>query len=214
MTEPEVPEPPDPAALDPLVKTWPGGTDLWRVHKLDRRPAEFNPGVDVGRFHPFSGFAGKAVATLYAANTWEGAVSETLLRNVPLRGAPRTKRRAELEVRAMSLLRLGREVPLVELRGTGLRRLQLKRRELIETEADQYSRSVRWAAALYQAVPQAGGLVWTSRLHDPSAAVVFFGDRVAEKDFSLVEGPIPLGFGKGLARVMELAEEAGILIAD
>jgi hypothetical protein len=44
--------------------------------------------------------------------------------------------------------------------------------------------------------------------------VVFFGDRVAEKDFSLVEGPIPLGFGKGLARVMELAEEAVILIVD
>jgi hypothetical protein len=56
--------------------------------------------------------------------------------------------------------------------------------------------------------------VWTSRFHDPSAAVVFFVDRVAEMDFSLIEGPIPLGFGEGLARVMELAEEAGILIAD
>jgi hypothetical protein len=214
LTDPEVPEPPDPAALDPLVKMWPGGADLWRVHKLDRRPAEFNPGVDIGRFHPFSGSAGKPVATLYAANTWEGAVSETVFRDVPLRGAPRIKRRTEIEIRAMSLLRLGREVPLVELRGTGLRRLRLKRSELIEAEADQYSRSVRWAAALYQAVPQAAGLVWTSRIHDSSAALMFFGDRVAEKDFSLVEGPIPLGFGKGLARVMELAEEAGILIAD
>jgi hypothetical protein len=212
LTDPEVPEPPDPATLDPLLKVWPSGADLWRVHKLDRRPAEFNPGVDSGRFHPFSGSAGKPVATLYAASTWQGAVSETLFREVPLRGAPRTKRRAELELRAMSLLRLRREVKLVELRGTGLRRLRLQRRELIETEADQYSRSVRWAAALYQGVPQAGGLVWTSRLHDPSAAVVFFGDRVAEKDFSPVEGPIPLGVGKGLARVMELAEEAGILI--
>lgn len=214
MTDPEVPEPPDPAALDPLVKTWPGGADFWRVHKLHRRPAEFNSGVDVGRFHPFSGSAGKLVATLYAADTWEGALSETVFRDVPLRGAPRTKRRAELEVRAMSRLRLAREVHLVELRGTGLRRLRLQRRELIETEADQYPRAVRWAAALYQAVPQAAGLVWTSRLHDPSAVVVFFGDRVTEKDFSLVEGPIPLGFGRGLVRVMELAEEAGILIAD
>jgi hypothetical protein len=148
LTDPEAPEPPDPGALDPLVKMWPRGADLWRVHKLDRRPAEFNPGVDVGRFHPFSGFAGKPVSTLYAANSWEGAVSETVFRDVPLRGGPRTKRRAELEIRAMSLLRLGREVPLVELRGTGLRRLRLQRRELIETEADQYSRSARWAAAL------------------------------------------------------------------
>jgi len=212
LTDPEVPEPPDPATLDPLFKVWPGGTDLWRVHKLDRRPAELNPGVDSGRFHPFPGAAGKPVATLYAADTWQGAVAETLFRDVPLQGDPRTKRLAELELRAMSLLRLRREVKLVELRGTGLRRLRLQRRELIETEADQYSRSVRWAAALYQAAPEAGGLVWTSRLHDSSAAVVFFGDRVAEKDFTPVEGPIPLGVGKGLARVMELAEEAGILI--
>jgi hypothetical protein len=214
LTDPEVPEPPDPATVDPLLKVWPSETDLWRVHKLDRRPAELNPGLDIGRFHPFSGFAGKLVATLYAACTWEGAVCETLFRDVPLRGAPRIKRRAEVEVRAMSLLRLRREVALVELRGTGLRRLQLKRRELIESEADQYPRSARWAATLYQAAPQAGGLVWTSRFHDPSAAVVFFGDRVAEMDFSLIEGPIPLGFGEGLARVMELAEEAGIIIAD
>jgi len=211
LTDPEVPEPPDPATLDPLLKVWPSGADLWRVHKLDRRPAEFNPGLDIGRFHPFSGSAGKPVTTLYAANTWQGAVAETVFRDVPLRGAPRTKRQAELELRAMSLLRLRREVELVELRGTGLRRLRLQGRELIETEADQYSRSARWAAALYQAAPQAAGLV-TSRLHDLSAAVVFFGDRVAEKDFSPVEGPIPLGMGKGLARVMELAEEAGILI--
>src|SRR5260370_34188095 len=114
----------------------------------------------------------------------------------------------------MSLLRLDRAVSLVELRGTGLRRLQLQRRELIETTADQYSRSVRWAAALHRAAPEAAGLVWTSRLDDSSAAVVFFGDRVTEADFSLVEWPIPLGIGKGLARVMELAEEAGMLIAD
>ncbi len=212
MTDPEVPEPPDPATLDPLVQVWPGGTELWRVHKLDRRPAEFNPGVDSGRFHPFPGAAGKPVPTLYAASTWQGAVAETVFRDVPLRGGPRTKRQSELEVRAMSLLRLRREVKLVELRGTGLRRLRLQRRELIETEADQYPRSVRWAAALYQAAPQAGGLVWTSRLNDPAAVVVFFGDRVAEKDLSSVEGPIPLGVGTGLARVMELAEEAGILI--
>jgi hypothetical protein len=213
LTDPAVPEPPEPAALDPLLKVWPSGADLWRVHRLDRRPAEFNPGMDIGRFHPFPGSAGKPVATLYAASSWQGAVSETVFRDVPLRGPSRTKRLAEIELRAMSLLRLRREVRLVELRGTGLRRLRLQRRELIETDADQYSRTVRWAAALHRAAPRAAGLVWTSRLHDPSAAVVFFGDRVAEKDFSPVEGPIPLGAGKGLARVMELAEEAGILIA-
>jgi hypothetical protein len=44
--------------------------------------------------------------------------------------------------------------------------------------------------------------------------VVFFGDRVAEADFTVIEGPTCLGDSKGLARVRALAEKAGILITD
>jgi len=89
----------------------------------------------------------------------------------------------------------------------------LHRQELIDTEADQYPRTARWARAFYQAEPAAAGLVWIARLADPPA-MMFFGDRVTEKDFSVVDGPIPLGAGKGLAMVMELAEKAKILITD
>ncbi|MFY9821711.1 MAG: RES family NAD+ phosphorylase [Thermoanaerobaculia bacterium] len=214
MTDaPESPEPPDPSTLDPLLEVWPSGTDLWRVHKIKRRPAEFNPGLDRGRFHPFQGSDGTPVSTLYAAATWEGAICETLFRDVPLRGSDRRKARAELEIRAMSRVRLAREVSLIDLRTLGLRRIQLHRRELIDTEADQYPRTARWARALYQAAPAAAGLLWIARLADPPA-MVFFGDRVTEKDFSVLEGPIPLAVGKGLAMVMELAEKAKILITD
>lgn len=213
MTDPGSPEPSDLSNLDPLFEIWPSGTDLWRVHKLKRRPTAFNPGLDQGRFHPFPGADGKPVPTLYTASTWEAAVCETVFRDVPLRGADRRKARAELAVRALSLVRLRREVPLVDLRALGLRRLQLHRRELIDTEADQYPRIARWARALYQASPLAGGLVWISRLADPPA-MVFFGDRVAEEDFAVVEGPIPLGTGPGLERVMGLAEKAKILITE
>jgi hypothetical protein len=58
----------------------------------------------------------------------------------------------------------------------------------------------------------AAGLGWISRFHDTSSAIVFFGDRVAETDFSVLDGPLPLGFGDGLARIMELAEDPRILI--
>jgi hypothetical protein len=215
LTDSGCPEPPDPSSLDPLLGSWPPRLDLWRVHRLKHRPAEFNPGVgtDRGRFHPFSGFDVNSVSILYAAVTWEAAVCETLFRDVPLRDSDRRKARAELEVRGLSLIRLTREVSLVDLRAVGLLRLQLHRRELIDTEADQYPRTARWAQALHDAAPAAAGLVWIARLADP-AAMVFFGDRVTEADFSIIEGPIPLGEDKGLAMVMELAERAGILITD
>jgi RES domain-containing protein len=207
------PEPPDTSTLDPLIEVWPSGSELWRVHKLKRRPSEFNPGLDRGRFHPFPGLDGKPVPTLYAAATWEGAVCETVFRDVPLRGPDRRKARAELEIRALSLVRLTREVSFIDLRTLGLRRLQLHRRELIDTEADQYLRTARWARAFHQAAPVAAGLVWIARLADPPA-MMFFGDRVTEKDFSIIDGPIPLGVGKGLEMVMGLAEKAKILITD
>ncbi len=117
----------------------------------------------------------------------------------------------ELDVRAITRVQLRRDVSLVELRTLGLRRLELHRRDLIDTEADQYPRTARWAQALHQAVPDAAGLVWIARLADP-AAMVFFGDRLTEGDFAVVEGPIPLGEGKGLAMVMDLADKAKILI--
>ena len=207
------PEPPALAALDPLILALPSGTDLWRVHRLAHRPAQFNPGLgpNRGRFHPFQGPGGAPVPTLYAAATWEGAICETVFRDVPVRGPDRRKARAELEIRAMSLVRLTHDVSLVDLRTLGLGRLRLHRRDLIDTEADQYLRTARWAQALHHAAPDAAGLVWIARLADP-AAMVFFGDRVTEADFTVLDGPIPLGDGKGLAMVMDLANKAKILI--
>jgi hypothetical protein len=134
-----------------------------------------------------------------------------VFRDVPLRGPDRRKARAEIDIRALSMIQLRRDVTLVDLRTLGLRRLELHRRDLIDTEADHYPRTARWAQAFHQVVPDAAGLVWIARLADP-AAMIFFGDRVAEADFTVTEGPIPLKEGKGLAMVMELASRAKILI--
>jgi hypothetical protein len=214
LTDPGKPEPPeDPSTLDPLVEPLPGGTELWRIHRLEHGAAHFNPGVGRGRFHPFPGSGGAPVATLYAAETWEGAVCEAVFRDVPLRGPDRRKARAEFEIRAMSRVRLTRDVPLVDLRTLGLRRLGLHRQELIDTEAEEYPRTSRWARAFHQARPDAGGLVWMARLAD-LRAMVFFGDRLTEKDFAVFDDPLPLGEGEGLAMVMELAEKAKILITE
>lgn len=115
--------------------------------------------------------------------------------------------------RALSQVRVTRDVHLVVLRALGLRRLGLHRQELIDTEADHYPRTARWAKAFHQAKPNADGLVWMARLADP-AAMVFFGDRIKESDFAVVGDAIHLGSGEGLTRVMDLAEKALILITE
>jgi len=223
LTNPGTPEPPeDPSALDPLVEPMlPAGMELWRIHRwvkhgapeFTHRAAQFNPGFGRGRFHPFPGAGGAPVPTLYAAENWEGAICETVFHDVPLSGPDRRKARAELATRAMSRVRLTRDVLLVDLRTLGLGRLGLHRQELIDTEADQYPRTARWGRAFHQARPGAVGLMWMARLAD-LRAMVFFGDRVTEKDFAVSDAPLSLGEGEGLAMVMELAEKAKILITE
>ena len=58
------------------------------------------------------------------------------------------------------------------------------------------------------------GIVWRSRHYDDSYAFVLFGDRVRRQEFRVVEPPLPLAVGRGLERVMELAEQADITIVD
>jgi hypothetical protein len=67
--------PPDP--FKPAIETLPKGHRLYRVFTNTRPPTEFNPGVGAAtRF----GFFGKPVVPImYAADTEEAAIAETLL---------------------------------------------------------------------------------------------------------------------------------------
>jgi hypothetical protein len=54
--------------------------------------------------------------------------------------------------------------------------------------------------------------VWRSRHYDGAYVFMLFGDRVRRADLKVLEPPIPLAVGRGLERVMELAERADITI--
>lgn len=206
------PAPPEPSALDPLVSVWSAGKPLARVHDRRFGPASVNPGGGRGRFHPFTREDGAPVPTLYAADSVDGALSETAFRAVPVRGPARRLAAARLGPLRLSVLVPGRDLRLAALHGHGLRRLGLTRRELIDTEASAYERTVPWAAALHAAPIGLDGLEWVSRQHDTSRAVLLFGDRIAPGVLSVRSGPIALDRGPGWDLVLRAAEEAGILI--
>jgi hypothetical protein len=101
---------------------------------------------------------------------------------------------------------------LVQLHGFGLRRLELSRTDLLESDLSHYERTASWARALHDWNEEVQGLVWVSRQHDTSLALVLFGDRVPRRDLEVVKAPLPLAKGVGLKKVRLAAELAGITI--
>lgn len=164
-----VPDPPHPFnAADEWLRT---GERLYRVHSSARLVTEFNPGV--GEPTRFAFFGDPPVPVLYAANTREAAVAESLLHDIPVTGGllPYGK----YADKVMGLIVTRRDLRLAKLSGLGLRRLGVEARELTDTDAADYPRTVRWAAAAHQA--GFDGLSWTSHKCNDTRVVVLFGDR-------------------------------------
>ncbi|WP_232315675.1 RES family NAD+ phosphorylase [Mycobacterium celatum] len=146
---------------------------MYRVFTATRTPAEFNPGV--GAPTPFGFFGKPVVPIMYAAETEEAAVAETLLHNVPAEGGVLTYDR--YSSKALALLKVTRELRLAILHGIDLRRLKVAPDEVTTSPASTYPDTVRWAEAAHGI--GVDGMVWMSRLCNDAKAYVFFGDKCA-----------------------------------
>ena len=204
-----LPEPPPAATLDPATTTWSAGRRLFRVHGAS--PANgFNPGYGRGRFHPLHDSRGESIPTLYAADEIDGALSESVFRDIT--GSVGHIHRADLDPLRLSRLVLEVDLRLVDLTGLALRRLGLTRGQLIEAPARSYGKTARWAETLHEACASAHGLMWVSRQLDTARAVVLFGDRV-RPSWQRPDGPAePLGGGRGFPRVCAAAGRANIAV--
>jgi len=174
------PPPADLTALDPLLATWPAGREFHRCFDVDWGARQFYAGTPSrrGRFHPFTpAGASEAIPVLYGASDVDGALSETVFHDVPVRGTKHVPY-ALLLHRLVVALVPQRDLALVDLTSPGLSRLQLAHRELIDSDPRSYPATAAWARALHDHPTQPDGLLWVSRQHNTSTAVVLFGDRV------------------------------------
>ena len=164
--------PPDP--FDPATATLPEGHLLYRVLSATRTATDFNPGF--GSPTRFGFFGRPKVPILYAADTEDAAIAETLLHDIPAPGGllPYDQYATKVLVR----LKVTRSVRLGVLHGTGLRRLKVTAAELTASAASSYDSTVRWAAAAHRT--GLDGLVWMSRQCNDTKAYVFFGDRCTD----------------------------------
>jgi hypothetical protein len=159
--------------------------------------------------------AGAVAPLWYGADSPEGAIHESVFHDVPFDAHDPILLAATFADRALSPVRTRVPVRIVDLTTPGLRRIRVRRTDLIESNPVAYADTVRWAAALREADPAIGGMRWVARLDDRSLAVVLFGDRVPA-DLLEVDpadgGPLPLGAGSGLDLVETLAERSGITV--
>ncbi|HET7326208.1 MAG TPA: hypothetical protein VFJ14_02885, partial [Nocardioidaceae bacterium] len=84
---------------------------------------------------------------------------------------------------------------LVDLTSEGLRRLDVSRARLIESDARCNAETAAWAQALHAHREHVDGLTWVYRQDDTSRALVLFGDRVEVAELLVAEGCVPLHLG-------------------
>ena len=202
-----VPLPPD--RVTPRRATLKAGRTLYRVHPLRFAATAFNPGRGRhGRFHPFRDETGRVVPTLYAADRADGALSESVFRNVV--GGNRLLL-AHLANTCLTEIVLRVDLDVADLTGPGLKALGLRSRsDLLDCGESQYRRTARWAEAIHRSEAQPQGMIWMSRQFDLAMALLAFGDRVDEDSFTIVRGPLLLDRGAGLSIAREAATEARI----
>jgi hypothetical protein len=206
--------PPVPAAaeLDPLTAIWPAGKPLIRIYPADYGPLGFNPTTASARFRPIFD-AGAVVPTAYAGSDAETALAEGLLRGVDAIEAERKPRLFRKQVRDKRLAQIvaSRELALARLNGSGLTKLGISRKQLIEIPAPDYPYTAGWAQAIYDCPTRFDGLLWTSHQNDSGSAVILWQGRVDPASELEEDGqPLALDNEPGLDLVREACLRAGI----
>ena len=205
------PLPPIDFSVTPTMTTLKKGSCLFRVHHQKYEGTAFNPGVgQPSRFSPIVDSVGNNIPTLYAGNSKNSALAESVFRNLVSISPAIT--RFSLRKQLLSTLQNTRKLRLVDLTQNGLRRLGLKRNQLLESEYDSYKQTARWAEALHNLNDEIDGMVWISTQYDTEKSILLFGDRVFSKDLLIINQGDSLYDGSGLELVLEFANEAGITI--
>lgn len=165
-----------PVPFEPLEETLLAGTAMTRVFDNKRTVNDFNPGI--GSRTRFAFFGRPPVPVLYAAESEEAAICESILHDVPPgRGSVLYD---EIERRVSASMIVARDLRMVSLMGDDLRVLGTEAKHVTGTLPSAYPRTVKWAEAAHDSGYD--GVVWMSNRRNTDRAYVLFGDRVAQAD--------------------------------
>lgn len=159
------------------------GTQLHRIHPMAYGPRQFNPSPDGNaRFSPIRDTAGTIIPTIYAAQSFECAVCEIILRcpDMPAstKGAIRDVPPSKYKSHAHSKLTLRRDLKLVDLTNKGQRRIGIENNALMAGSSATYPVTRAWAERIHRECSDAHGIYYTSYQWGPEFAIIIFGDRL------------------------------------
>ncbi len=190
---------------EPRLTRLTAGSRIWRIHAAERDACFFSRDTPSrmrgGRFDSPSGVPG----VLYAADSYQGAIAEVLLRDVAhVDKGVRTVLLCQVRGRALSHLEVVRDLELVVLHGAAAAGVG-QGLWLTKSDSVDYPLTRGWGAAIRTAVPHAAGLVWRAR-HDEDRLVYSFYEDVAADAFRVM-GSIAIDEAEGLEAVRRVLLE-------
>lgn len=167
-----------------LIKVEAGGL-WWRIHHRKHASLQFNLSrLGNARFSPIFDAAGNVIPTIYVAREIRSALMETVLHDAPSPAhgfiylAPVPEQRVLVQLTNKSPLNLA------NLQTLGLRRVGVKRVDLIDSDKPSYTATRAFAEALHAARPDVQGLSWHSR-QNHGEVIMLFADRIAPADLAV-----------------------------
>ncbi|HBO0859739.1 RES family NAD+ phosphorylase [Pseudomonas aeruginosa] len=208
------PPPPPPSTLHVTSITVSRAQVLHRVHSDAYAGGQFNPGLKGNaRFSPIRNAHGDSIPTIYAAGTFDAALMESVFHDVPHAAGFKQFDKRKLEGQVHSRIEATQDLKLADLTNKPLRKLGPTRKQLIDTEKNQYPQTRAWAEAIHAGHPDIQGLYWISRQDDSAHAVMLFGDRVPDGALQQVgDSRSLLQDEQAYGEVLGVAEVIGVVI--
>lgn len=194
--------------------TWLVDHVIHRIHLNLYAAAQFNPGFEGNaRFSPIKNANGASIPTLYGGTTFDCAAMETVFHDVPFAAGLKTYDKVKLAGQVYSQVSPRHDLVLADLSVTALRKLGIKRNQIIDTEKDLYPATRLWAEAIHAQCRDIQGLCWISRQDDRALAVMLFGDRIPAKMLVQAGASLDLtGDSEVYSDLLELADRIGVKI--
>lgn len=164
------------------------GVELHRIHPSIFLADQFNDSATGdARFSPLYNRSNVLIRTAYAAESFECAVCEVILRCPdvppldPRNGLPpfQIVYPRDFAAYSHSILRTAAPLNLLDLTNAGQRKIGISHNALLAGPRSTYPATRSWAERIHGACTSAQGIYYNSFQYGPHYAVLLFGDRVA-----------------------------------